>query len=419
MKDSARTTAKVLFNNASWSFIAQGLTRGGMVLSGVFWAHYLTIEEYGDYSYFVILITTLGACLAAGLPLVTTKVFAEHSDSNTVLLRHQWKQILKFQVALFLMVLGAILIPVPFIEAIRIKYGALLVVGVSGLAAIGLTSSGALVGLQMYRTLAVTALVALLALIATTISFRSNGDALLAAKILFFYMVVRALLQLLAINRALKLRTQTSKSYSGPTTVLIRTSWVTGAIAIASSVSPTLIASSQALKESSESVALFLIGYQWYALVLLFPTQFGIALLPLLARATDASGKSSEAKRTLVTSMILSGFSGFLIAAATIVITPVLLPVYGDSYGGQWKYVATFLAIAPLSAVNNVIYSFYVARDMLLGWLVGSIFWLSSLAALLWILTDWGKWAAPFSLGICEGLRCICLIGLMRRRGDL
>ncbi|MNK71430.1 Polysaccharide biosynthesis protein [compost metagenome] len=369
-----------LAEKAFWSLLSQISSRGSLMLSAIILTRSLDPHAFASYSYFQLTVSMLSAYAAMGLGVTSSRYFSEvgHERSGQELfpLGVLWGLSILFALAAFIFL---ILMPGRWLSAGLLIPQWLLALGVLALT-LEIVPGGAILGLEKYKQ-------------ASLISVFSGGLMILGAcvasrnatpSIAMGSIVLAAFLQgvgeTFIVIRAVGWRRIATRAHSIGSSI--------GRVLVFAG--PMLLVSLMAASGSwllgrlilltpggAHAFAMYSIGLQWFAFVLVLPGMVSRVLLPRVVRNANAS---VEEQRALIWQGIrMAGTTALVVALIGLILAPEIMKIYGAQYdGGRWflgGYLLAAVLIAPANTIGNAI----VASNGQKQWLGLTAVWLGVL----------------------------------------
>lgn len=389
-----------LAEKAFWSLLSQISSRGSLMLSAIILTRSLDTHAFAAYSYFQLTVSMLSAYAAMGLGVTSSRYFSEvgHEQPNhePFPLGILWILSILFAVVAFIFLIS---VPENWINAGLPVPNWLLALGVFVLT-LEVVPGGAILGLEKYRQ-------------ASLISATSGGLMIIGACVASWNdapnfamgsIVIAALLQGLGesviVIRAVGWRRIAMKAGSV----------VDSAQRVLNFAGPMLLVSLMAASGSwllgrlilltpggAHEFAMYTIGLQWFAFVLVLPGMVSRVLLPRVVR-TAAAGP--EGQRALIWEGVrMAGATALIAASIVFVLSPQIIGIYGEQYGGSRWFLGGYLIAAVLSAPANTIGNSIVANNGQKQWLALTALWLIVLISISGVLAWCGVLYGAIALG--------------------
>lgn len=347
-----------LARGALWSLVATASSRAFTVIAAVVTARVIGRDDFGALG---MLTSTLGVFqLFAGLGLgvTSTKYVAEFrvrdpERAGRVLAMSSLFGAAAGTVATFALYAGApwlcsqVLDAPHLTQPMRIASGALL------FASLGGTTTGALSGLEAFSTQArISVITGAFSLVVTVgaVLFHGLTGAVWAttASAAFQWVISQIALRKHAKSFGIPLSMKGWKVESG-----LLWTYSLPALAAGALVGPVQWAASAMLVRSGGGLVemgVFTAANQLFGAVLMLPAVLGTALLPIMSERIGESDSAGVAK-LMRTSIGLNGAVVLPFVAIGVMLSPVLMAIYGEAFSGAWPTLVVSLLTAGLLGI--------------------------------------------------------------------
>jgi O-antigen/teichoic acid export membrane protein len=167
--------------------------------------------------------------------------------------------------------------------------------------------------------------------------------------------------------------------------------------------------------------SLYSIGLQWFALALFIPGMVSRALLPIIVKTSDHTRVQDDAstKRLVKSSAILTAVSTSIVCLLTLLIKPWLGNIYGTTYQSVgWLITAFMIAAIPLAPANTI-GNAIVARDGQSTWLFITVAWFATLICMAFTFVSYGALSGAIAHGVSACILTVISVIAARRMGLL
>ncbi|WP_170003745.1 oligosaccharide flippase family protein [Marinobacter profundi] len=412
-------SSKVLIKNAAWSAANHLLARGSLVVVSMILARNLDSSGFAAYSLFQLTISMIAAYAALGFGVTASRFFSEFQGATNVKrypVGALWVlSIIGGVVALVV----TLILPAGLIEEDLDIPRWLLAVGVFS-TSLGIVPAGAVLGLEQYRKAFSVACVTASFLFFgsyAAVKFQSPvsamwvlviSNAINAVGNFLVTLHIVGIGGLLSSARLSKDSVGAILKFAGPmvgvSLLSASGSWLVGRIILSGPSGP-------------ENFALYAIGIQWMALALFLPGMVSRVLLPRLVKMqNELHGTDSESRKLVSSGAMLALIFAILLAIIGVVLSPLLIALYGTNLAiNQWL-LAAFLVAAIPSAPANTVGNAIVARDGQRAWFTITFLWFFTLIALTLLFSDLGVWAGAVSHGVASLILIFLSVCFARKR---
>lgn len=357
----------MLIKNTILLTISHILSRGSLILSSIIVSSLMDKENFSIYSYFILTSTTISIYSALGIGITTSKLYTSfnknvnQSDSPIITI---W--VLNIIIAFlggFLFILFSDNIIPSSIELNSIYFACLIII-----MCIDIYASNALIGLEKYLSLCISAFVFLISMtIAIYLSITKNNiyyaiagliisttlQLVLHSVFLFIYISNVNYLKKIKIKLShLKEILKTMGPMMFVSLFAASTSWIVGQYILTSENNGVL------------EFNLFSIGLQWFSLAVFLPSVFSRVLLNYFIN------NSHTDTLTIAKKNIFFIFGIFLfIAALSYLCFPLIENIY-QKYSVPILLIPIFILTAGVNASSNILGNILISRDKEWLWLV-------------------------------------------------
>lgn len=362
---------KVLLKNTAWSMLNHILSRGILMLSTIFLARNLLVEEFAKYSYFYMTVTMLATYCSLGLGVAISKSFSELTYEKNKYNNDSVKNIIGISFLLpcvictiifflprDLLLSKAEISPYLFIFSI-------LVVSLSTL------PSNALIGMEEYKKLTLISLFSSIFLIIGCLLTVYKNDV-------YYFIVFYIISTLLYIIISFKFIVNKIQDVSflslfkfdfSLVKKIFFFSWPLLVVSLLNAASGWLIGKKIFDVYGGYYFSIYTIGLQWFALALFIPGMISRVLLPRMI--IDKNNNRSN----LIYSSIFSVICAILISGVSFIFNDYLIGFYGDMYASAKKYLSSIIALSIIYAAANTLGNAIVLKVGSIYWLIVSIIW--------------------------------------------
>lgn len=413
-----RSSRRELTTNAVWSLVAQVLSRGVFVLLSIVLARALTTSDFAAYSYFQLTVNMFASYAALGLGVSASRFFAEagHEAPGEPLVP-LGTLLSASAITTGVMALVVALVPADFVNAsLSVPVG--LIVAGTVAAAAGVVPGGAILGVEKYRASAAISGAAGGIMLAGSVLAARSGSVETAMNAVVAGSAFQAIAQFAVVGRAVgwrpmwvglvPSRAQVRRTFSfvGPMMVVSlmtgASSWIVGRLILAGD-------------DGHAAFALYSIGMQWFALVLVLPGVVSRVLLPRMVRTRRDGGVGEPGLVADTTRLVTAAAIG--VGMAGLLASPLLPWVYGANFRGGLWFIAAYLAVgvihAPLTTLSNAI----LAHDGQIAWMFITGVWFLLLLAVALLATrmGWGGWTGAVAQAVGATAKAVLTVAYMRR----
>lgn len=389
--------------DGAWVVATQIVGKGSGTIMLLLLARFLSVRDFASFTYLFTTATLLSTYVAAGLPLTISRVVAEGRDDRSWPDDDRLGAVLLVTAAatLGVLVLAPLYLPWLLSDEVPVS-GSLIVVAGLAITWVGLAQAG-LYGSGRFREafLPVVAGTMLLFASAAAAVLLQNIVILIAGNIAGMLVSAAAYTRHLFRQRVLVPRhwlqwprrrsvrevLATTLPGLGFSVIYASTNWLLARTLVERQATP-------------DQFNQYMIGLQWFSLVLFVPLAFGQVLFPKFVQKARSSALT-------VTQIVLPAALTFATVLACALVGTALTPLVSWLYGGQYQFarlfVFTILLAAALSGAVNILGSFVMAARGMAAWLLVNM--ASAVVAVLLL------WSLPLDTAF-EAARTLCLIQL-------
>jgi len=398
-----------------WTLVSQALSRGSLMLASVVLARSLPPSDFAAYSYFQLTASMIAAYASMGLGASAAQMAARFSRSEADVRSPALGVLWLLSALLALVAFAAVLA----FQNLLLAYDVAVAPWLLGLAVAALTMQvvpdSVVLGLEHYRPAAfASAAGGLLVLLGAAVTvgvrdaFWSMLFLVLASAVQTIggtYVAARTVGWRVLLSSATRYANAMSEivAISGPMLLVsllsASASWMVGR---------TILARPDGLVEFTQ----YAIGFQWFALALVFPAALSRVLLPRMVRTMRTAGPSSESRRLVRVNLAFAAGIPLIVASVGTAAWPLLVGVYGEAFtsasgGISWYLIAAVFA-APASTVGTAL----IANGMHRSWLVLTATWWITLLLLVSTPVGQGSTGAGVALTASYGLLACAACGV-------
>lgn len=389
--------------DGAWVVATQIVGKGSGTIMLLLMARYLSVRDFSMFTYLVTTATLISTYAAGGLPLTISRFVAEGRDDRSWPADDRLAAVLLITAAAVagVVVLSPLYLPWLLSDEVPVSGALTVVVGLAltwaGLAQAGLYGSG------RFREAFVPVVVGTLLLFASAVAAVLMRDVI----VLIIGNVIGILVSAIAYTRTLRRdrvldprhwsrwprRTSVKEALVialpglGFSIIYASTNWLLARTLIERQASP-------------DQFNQYMIGLQWFSLVLFVPLAFGQVLFPKFVQKARSSALTVT---QIVTPAALTFGTVLVCALIGASLTPIVSWVYGGHYQFTAAFVFTILLAAALSGAVNILGSFVMAVRGMTAWLLVNMASAAIAVLLFWLL--------PLGTAF-EAARTLCLIQL-------
>lgn len=334
------------------------MDRGGLLIAAIIVANFFSESDFAKYSYFQLTVTMLAMFLSMGFQVTASKKFAkfkyEGLDSKVGSL---W-------------VISCLLSSIVFIVFFLIgdwfysgfKYSDLIFSLAIFFVMLNIVPSGAVTGLSLFRFTAVLSTLSFTLLLTGIILSGLLKDVDLSILVIMFYFMFQFILNTLVVVKNIGLKKLVN-------TVDLR---LTQIRKIGSEIAPLVGVSIYGAisiwflgviilnYNNDYQFSLFVIGVQWYALTLFFPSIISRVLMPTFVDDIYNKKTNENLMRDLGKFFIIL----VLISLLLSLMSPFLIGLYGKNYDNESWILLFFIVAAIIYSPINIINNYLIAKGM-------------------------------------------------------
>jgi O-antigen/teichoic acid export membrane protein len=417
-----RESSLEMGSSVVWIAIAAALTQGATLLAGILVANAIGTHGFGTYSFLQSTLTNWSQPAALSSGLLATRYLAAYGRTNTKIAG----EVIGYCTAMTAVAgsLAAIVLLLSRGYLVRnvddagpLGLGLLSVALVLPLSSLTLFQTGALVGLEKYRTQAWLAVLQSIAFVVAPFVGAKIHGAIGATLGLAAAIIVRFVSQRIALMRAmttLRIRS-TYSNIAGMIRLFLRFALpasLTGVTAGASLWLATLILVAQ--DTGPRHMGLYGAAQYFRLLVLFVPIQLTTIGVPLLTRHLTL-GAHAKYAALLRTGVILTGATALFISAVLALVAPQVLQLFGSGFVAATELARLLLIGAVVEAIAGALYQVLPSREQM---------WRSFLLVALprdctFLIASWLLIPNLLSLGLGYALlisQCIGFLGVVTAR---
>lgn len=362
---------KLLAVNAGWNLISHLMTRGVLMVAAIYLSRHFDVQEFASYSYFNLTVSMLTAFSSLGLGVGASKYFAALNIINSS--ENYQKASGLWVVSFIISIIVALIIAMMPIEVVGAGLNLpiwLYSIGVF-LTFQAIVPSGAMLGLEKYRSAVAVAIVYSFVIITSSYISVYYGSILIAVFGVLLAISIQAILETLIVLRYIGfqkfklnvnfrieiVRELISFSFPMIFVSLIAASgtWILGRFIMMAD-------------NGVYNFAIYTIGLQWYALGLLLPGVISKVMLPKLIKDNILSDKLHGTRRIVKNGIYLSIGASVVIAILGAIVGPLLVKLYGAQYSPDRWYIAAYLIAAIFNSPANAIGNALIANNKQNKW---------------------------------------------------
>lgn len=390
-----------LVEKAFWSLLSQISSRGSLMLCAVILTRSLDTHAFAAYSYFQLTVSMLAAYAAMGLGVTSSRYFSEvgheQKGQEPFPLGVLWGLSILFSfVAFFLL----ILIPQDWLSAGLLVPKWMLATGVLVLT-LEIVPGGAILGLEKYKQASLISVISGGLMIGGACLASWKGAPNFAMGAIVIASLVQGLGESIIVVRAIGWTRLTMRmrgvgdgfkrviKFAGPmlfvSLMAASGSWILGRLILLTS-------------GGAHAFAMYTIGLQWFAFVLVIPAMVSRVLLPRIVRS---AALGADGRRMLIWQGIrLAGITAIVAASIGILLSPEIIKMYGAQYSEQRWFLRGYMIAAVFSAPANTIGNAIVASDGQKQWLGLTAAWLAILVLIGGAMVLFDVFFGAFALAI-------------------
>lgn len=382
--------------------LGQTMFKGSLYLASIGLSRWLTVDQFAAFGYFAATARFLSIFFAAGLTIAATQAFADASADSRDTEKTAAVVMLVVGAMLFAAAASPLYLPIVADEAIKL-HGAWLIVGSAAYGAYVVALS-AMFGASAFRNLLWPLAIGSAALLLGALVSIATGDlapallgfvlSFLTPALLFTRWLYRIGLLSLARPSAGAVKTVVYSALPTLATGII----TNGVIWLVHRILLDNVASTAEFNR-------FVIGMQWFVLVLFVPNALGNALFTRFLHGAR-EGRLDVRMAAAVSMSIFAGIG--LLALVAVVLTPALSALYGYEFD-RWFVFAILAAAALAGPVTLLSYPIIAAFGVNLWFAVNLILLGTSVALLLYFSPSTALEAA---LILCGGHAAVLVLAL-------
>lgn len=364
--------------NSFWAIITQVIARAGLPVAMVVTAPFLDSAQFSQFAYLALSLTMLSIVSGAGF----AQLAALYSASDAAGLRKgSTARLLRFAmmiatgVGLLVVTFGAVIDIDDFWQ--RAALGA--ATAFSGYLA---AQQGALFGAEKYRQVAIVGIAAFaLAFIPLLVVLTYFGGVAGAMAAVASFAALRCAGQwkyaadYMANVGSNELARVVKRSDINAAAVVFYISFL-------SAVVPWTVGKIMRASVDLQLFSAYVIGFQWYGIVLLVPSQLAQVAFPGFVKSlSDIVGP--PAPMQLAKAAIVSVSTALVLVGAVVVMDSSLRLFYAQHLDGSTLLIWPIAAVASASALVNVLYLWYMAQGRLHSWAILTTLWATILVLLI------------------------------------
>lgn len=408
--------ASGLATNTLWKILIHVLSRGSLILASIVLARSLDQVAFAEFSYFQLTAVTISAYAGMGLGVTASKYFSEISCERDLhacpAITLMWT--ISITVA-FLFFVGIMLIPAPWLPGGLAIPRWLLALGVLALA-LEIVPTGALLGLECYRSVAGLSLMAASILMLGAMWAASVGSPELAMITTIFasamqvagkwWIIRRIGWKPLAGWRAISWNSfREISGFAGPMLLVSLLSssgaWILGQLILNGPGGP-------------PAFARYAIGLQWFSLGLFLPAILSEVVLPRFIRASRAGSSAKQLTQTSARAAVLMAVA---VSCGAMSFGALIPHIYGGNYeNDRWlitAYLAAAIVLAPANTIGNAI----VANNGQRAWLLLTCLWMLVLVVAATSTAKLMAWTGAISQAVAAAVLVTGAVIVARSRG--
>lgn len=356
---------KIFFNNIVWSVLNHFMGRGTLMLVSFLLASNLTVSDFSVYSYFLMTVTMISNYSAVGLGVAASKFFAENREHVNIYFLGN-----TFSLSLFFSIVGCLISYFILDFDVDKELLALAVL----VTALNVVPSGALLGLEQYKKVAISSFVCSIVLLAGVFYSIFQKDVLYS---IYAYIISTFLLFVYQVYLMHK-TTNILGSYSYLIWKKKEVSDILGVskyflfISLLSAVAPWLLGRLILSEDGDLFFAVYTIGLQWFALICFLPGMISRVILPYLVKRRDNLKElGDELNKVLMLSFLIT----IVIAISAILILKYMLPFYGEQYARYYSLIVIFILSSIFYAPVNILGNAIVVKLGERVWFIITLIW--------------------------------------------
>lgn len=383
--------------------LGQILFKGALYLASIALSRSLSVEQFAAFGYFIVTSRFLSIFFSAGLTVTATKAFADAAADKADAEKTAAVLVLMVAATLIAAAISPLYLPILSDETIALD-GGWVVLGAAAQAAY-LIAIAAMFGASAFRHLLPPLALGAAALMAGAAASATSGDirpAMLGYVMLFLMPALlfgRRLLKSGALSLVRPSRGSLAgiARMAGPT---LATAVITGGVAWL--VSRVLVEHAVSTGEFNK----FVIGLQWFVLVLFLPNALANALFPRFLHAA----REGRLDVRVAAGVALSVFASIaLLALAGWLFTPLLAELY--QYQFSPEFVVAILAAAAIAGPVTMLSFPIIALFGAARWTLANLVLLAVTVGLLATVPP--TTALDAALILCAGQAVVLLLAML------
>ena len=374
--------------------------------SAILVARALSPNEYAEYSYFQITAAMISTVSVMGLGVTASKYFAQ-----SVLGPAPVGAILAIG-TLLAAVAGVVIyiVPTTWFGA-GFEISSLLLALAVGALIFGVVPTGAIIGLQRFKSAAVVSAVSGVATLGGTMLSVDMGSLNFALIAFIVGALLQAVGNLAVVVHVVGVGKLTSISGFRSAKSLIGTAGPMFVVSIMSASTIWLVGRIVLLGSGGvDAFALYSIGAQWFSLGLLVPGMLSRVVLPSLLQHPGRSAEIIKGGISLATGSCAA------VAIVGSILSPFFMGIYGENYSDNKWLLVPFLLAAVISAPQNIFGNFLISQSKEGAWLrLSAVGFLATITAAA-IFRESGAIGAAMAHACGAGVLLLLCIKLLRRQ---
>lgn len=392
---SVRVVAEQIF----WVTASRLLSRGSLIATSIILARSLVVEDYAAFNFFSLTILMLATYAALGLGVTSNRFFVgadqlEGDQSRTIAAIIS----ISFGFAV-ISTLAILLVPEKLLLG-ELSISRWWIASGIFILSLEVVPNNAMAGMERYRQDTILSAVSGCFTIFTGIYAAREQSLELAMIALIGGSLLRVVGGTGVLIRAIGWRQIVSGfpfsrrdavrifNFSLPMFLVSLLSstgpWVVGRIVLSSD-------------GGAHALAIFTIGLQWFSLAMFLPASVSRISVPRLVRSIERPAPSDPVKKHVMFGLKLSVLSSSTVAVLGLVFSEHIMALYGNNYSVDKWFLGTFLFVAVLASISQMMGNLIVFSDQQWGWLIISLFFVLTMIFTAYLVTNKGVWIGPFS----------------------
>lgn len=401
IKDSDIATR--IASGAFWSLTGTAIAKFIVLIAGIFCAHILGQEEYGEFGMVRSTINLFVVFGAAGLGITASKYISEYRKTQQAKVCKVYKITNKFAIITGFFVTTLIIILAPYIAtnsleashlASPIRIGALLLF----VTVLNGAQSGCLSGFEDFKSIALNTLYGSIAesiLMLLGASLYGVAGAIMGYGCGF---IVLYLLNYISIQKNFKIHNivkENTKIFKDDLKIVYK--FTLPAAFSSFLVMPIywIIRTLLVQKDGFEELAIYEAADQWKVIILFIPSAITNIILPILSSAT--ASKNNNIWKIIKVNLLINTSVATILALIIVALSPYIMYTYGKEYDNPFPLIILALSTIPTSIANVVGVSIASRAKMWTGFSF-NILWAIMMVLFTYILLEHGYGASALAL---------------------